>query len=49
MATKHDDKCENLPGGRYYRKTIAGRPIPCHCVARKAGRDKAERELRRAK
>jgi hypothetical protein len=47
MATTHDSKCEQLPGGAYFGRTIGNpaMPIPCHCEARAAGRKRAEREM----
>jgi len=45
LANEHDEQCENLPGGDYAGKTIGGRPIPCHCVAREHGRKLAQREI----
>lgn len=46
IMSDHDDKCELRPGGAYDGLSLGGRPIPCHCSARKAGRIKAEREMR---
>jgi hypothetical protein len=48
MSDTHDSNCENRPGGEYDGKTLAGRPIPCHCVARADGRARADREIAQA-
>ncbi len=47
-ATRHDSRCENLPGGSYHDRTI-GRPIPCHCVARRTATSTGRRAARAAK
>lgn len=40
---KHDDECENRKGGEYHGKKLNGKKIPCHCPARKQGREDAAR------
>jgi hypothetical protein len=44
---QHDSECEIRPGGQYDGVTINGFQVPCHCPARKAGRDQADRQMRR--